>query len=66
MNVTEVRSIWSTKNFKKEVGVNAKKMGKSELIRTIQRKEGNSPCFKGDYASSCGQTDCLWYQDCKK
>ena len=31
-----------------------------EDIRTIQTKEGNSPCYQSEISQSCGIEDCLW------
>jgi hypothetical protein len=36
---------------------------KEEMIRAIQRKEGNIPCFFTGRAQ-CEQTACLWRNDC--
>lgn len=46
-------------------GFNVYRTSKAELIRTIQTNEGNSPCYKGSFSQSCGQTDCCWFEDCK-
>jgi hypothetical protein len=35
---------------------------KAELIRKIQRKEGNIECFGS--TSNCDQHACLWREDC--
>ena len=49
----------------KEIGVKGyTKMEKSDLIKAIQVAEGNSPCFAGDFASTCGIAECLWKADC--
>jgi hypothetical protein len=40
------------------------KMSKTELIKSIQRAEGNIDCFAGQKASSCDQQHCLWREDC--
>jgi hypothetical protein len=45
------------------MGINPKKMNKTDLIRLIQVKEGNTPCFKTAH-NSCDQEDCLWKSDC--
>lgn len=50
----------------KRKGINLYSMKKDDLIRLVQKTEGNSPCFKGDFAQSCGQTDCCWFADCTK
>ncbi|MBC8179794.1 SAP domain-containing protein [candidate division KSB1 bacterium] len=39
------------------------KMKKADIIRTIQLKEGNSPCFQTGIAS-CDQDNCCWRTDC--
>ncbi len=36
---------------------------KTELIRQIQRKEGNSPCF-GRANGHCPNLGCCWIVDC--
>lgn len=48
----------------KETGVAPGKMSKKELIRAIQEKEGNSPCFQSEIAPVCGLTGCFWREDC--
>lgn len=39
------------------------KYAKKDLIKTIQRKEGNFDCF-GTAANYCDQSDCYWRGDC--
>ncbi len=54
----------------KEIIVIAKKWGipykvglsKQDLIREIQNKEGNTPCFRRE--SVCEEEACLWMADC--
>jgi len=58
MKMQEIREI------AKEKGVKAGKMGKTELIKTIQRAEGNNDCFAGNNVSGCDQLNCLWREDC--
>ena len=36
---------------------------KAQLIRAIQRAEGNPECF-GNAIESCDQADCLFRKDC--
>ncbi len=42
---------------------NYSKLGKSDLIRAIQEKEGNAPCYQTIF--DCRQLDCLWRVDCQ-
>jgi hypothetical protein len=58
MKMQEIREI------AKNTGIKAGKMSKMELIRSIQRAEGNNDCFAGDNASGCEQLNCLWREDC--
>lgn len=39
------------------------KYAKAELIREIQRKEGNAGCF-GSAHGSCSHLTCCWIADC--
>jgi len=41
------------------------KYSKKELIKTIQRKEGNFDCY-GTAISNCDQMLCCWRGDCLK
>jgi hypothetical protein len=52
--------IW---NAKKKGIVNAPNLTKPELIRAIQIKEGNTPCF-GTGVGNCARYACLWWEDC--
>ncbi|MDH4333176.1 MAG: hypothetical protein OEV89_11460 [Desulfobulbaceae bacterium] len=47
----------------KQLGIQAGKMKKVDLIRAIQSKEGNFPCFETakDY---CNQLGCAWRKAC--
>ncbi|MBU3937005.1 MAG: SAP domain-containing protein [Proteobacteria bacterium] len=47
----------------KELGIRPGKIKKEDLIRTIQEKEGNFPCF-GSAIEHCSQEDCSWREDC--
>ena len=37
---------------------------KTSLVRNIQRKEGNQPCFRTDDRECC-RGGCEWEDDCK-
>lgn len=57
MKMTEVREI--AKRYDLKTG----KIKKADLIRAIQVKEGNFPCFQ-TAADFCNQSTCLWKSDC--
>lgn len=41
------------------------KYSKKDLVKTIQRAEGNFDCF-GTASGSCNQLTCYWRSDCLK
>lgn len=54
---------------KKARGVGVKdtwKYSKKDLIKAIQRQEGNFDCFGTAKRSSCDQLACCWRNDCLK
>jgi hypothetical protein len=57
--------IQDIKDIAKKKGVNAGKMNKTDLIRAIQKAEGNNACFATSSVLTCGQVNCLWRTDCK-
>lgn len=59
MIVKEIRKI------AREMGINGTKMRKVDLIRAIQLKEGNTPCYQTGIVA-CAQRDCCWWADCQK
>ncbi len=60
MTVTEIRTIAKKMGLK-----NYGRLKKADLIRAIQRAEGNFDCFETD-PFNCGQWQCLWRDDCIK
>jgi hypothetical protein len=38
---------------------------KFEIVRAIQKQEGNTPCFASGKATECGQPHCLWSAACE-
>ena len=49
----------------RSLGINETwKLSKKELIKGIQRKDGNKECFATSTRSVCGQMDCCWRSDC--
>lgn len=57
--------IQEIKEIAQKMEIPVKKMTKTELIRAIQKKEQNTPCFDTRTSLTCGQDNCLWRADCK-
>ncbi len=48
-------------------GIEVRRMKKKmDIVRAIQKDEGNDECFMTERASVCDQTGCLWIEDCTK
>jgi hypothetical protein len=58
MNMNEVR------NRARAAGIAAGKIRKAELIRIMQRTEGNMECFGAEWRFDCSQLGCCWRNDC--
>lgn len=41
-----------------------RKFSEKDLIKTIQRAEGNFDCFGNATNKQCSQTSCCWMSDC--
>jgi hypothetical protein len=52
------------KEMAKQKGIKVGKMRKHDLVRSIQRAEGNFSCFKTATLGECSQENCLWREDC--
>lgn len=57
MKVTEI------KKKAQELGVTPGKMIKADLIRAIQKHEGNSECYHSKKIQ-CDERECCWRKDC--
>lgn len=57
MNMAEI------KEKAKQLGIQAGKIKKGDLIRAIQEKEGNFPCFE-TAKEYCSQLHCSWRKAC--
>ena len=58
-----IMTIYEIRVIAANMGIDPRKKNKANLIKTIQLKEGNVPCFK-TAGSYCDQEDCLWQRDC--
>lgn len=48
----------------KKKGILVRNMRRENIIRAIQRIEGNIDCFATPRALDCKQRECLWYNEC--
>ena len=58
MRIQEIREIAG------KMGVKAGERNRTELIRAIQRAEGNADCYASRQGHECDQMNCYWRKDC--
>lgn len=46
-------------------GIRVVGVKKTDIVRAIQKQEGNSPCFASGKVTECGQSHCLWFAACE-
>ena len=49
----------------RKIGINPIGKSRTDLIRSIQKAEGNRDCFNRGQSAACGQERCPWRADCK-
>jgi len=60
MQMNDIRSI------AKDHGLKTSRLAKGDIIRLIQKSEGNFDCFASPQHGYCDQMACLWRDDCLK
>jgi hypothetical protein len=58
MEMGRIRSI------ARNLGIRHGRMEKGDIIRAIQRAEGNFDCYGTATEQECDQEGCLWREDC--
>jgi len=58
MKLQDIKAIAKVK------GIKTGNLKKPELIRTIQKAEGNFDCYGSTTSGYCDQLNCLWREDC--
>jgi hypothetical protein len=59
-----VMSIKQIREIAKSKGIKTGGMKKADIIRSIQRAEGNFDCFGTATMGYCDQHNCLWITSC--
>jgi hypothetical protein len=61
MTLQEIRKIAQERGLKLD-----SRKKKQDVVRAIQRDEGNRDCFMSAGVETCDQDCCLWRKDCSK
>lgn len=60
----KIKKLQEVRNVARKMGIDTRNVTLTELIRAIQRTEGNRDCFMSAQFLICEQTNCLWREDC--
>ncbi len=61
----KLNKLQEVRTIARKMGIDTRNVTMTELIRTIQKAEGNTACFDTSSANTCGQINCLWRSACK-
>ena len=64
MLLRKVRDMGRIRRMAKSMGINTYQMKKTDIIRSIQKKEGNIDCYGTPRVESCQELTCSWREGC--
>ena len=62
----KLKKLQEVRTIARKMGIDTRNVTLTELIRAIQRAEGNKDCYISAQTLTCAQTNCLWREDCLK
>jgi predicted transcriptional regulator len=60
----QVKRLREVRTIARRMGVDTRNATMIELIKAIQKTEGNKDCFRSAQALTCQEKNCLWCEDC--
>ena len=60
----KIKKLQEVRNIARKMGIDTRNVNMTELIRAIQRAEGNKDCYMSAHVLTCSEKDCLWREDC--
>jgi hypothetical protein len=64
VHVEQLKKLQKVRTIARKMGIDTRNVTMKELIRAIQRAEGNKDCYMSVEVLKCEQTNCLWREDC--
>jgi CTP-dependent riboflavin kinase len=61
----KIKKLHDVRTIARKMGIDTRNVTMTELIRAIQRAEGNKDCYMSAQVLKCEQTNCLWREDCE-
>ncbi len=62
----KIKKLQDVRKIARKMGIDRRNANQTDLIRAIQRAEGNNACFATSAVKTCGQMNCLWRADCEE
>jgi hypothetical protein len=60
----KLKKLQEVRAIARKMGINTRNVTLKELIRAIQRAEGNKDCYMTAQVLTCGQVNCCWREVC--
>ncbi len=60
----KLKKLQEVRTLARKMGIDTRNVTLKELIRAIQRGEGNKACYLSAEVLTCEQTNCLWREVC--
>jgi hypothetical protein len=61
----QLKKLRDVRTIARKMGIDTRNVTMTELIRAIQRAEGNNDCYMTARVLTCGETGCCWREDCR-
>jgi hypothetical protein len=63
-HTVKLKKLQEVRTIARKMGINTRNVTLTELIRVIQRAEGNKDCYLTAQVLTCGQVKCCWREVC--
>ncbi len=63
-HIKQLKKLQEVRSIARKMRIDTRNVTMTELIRAIQRAEGNKDCYKSAEALKCREDNCLWREDC--
>jgi hypothetical protein len=60
----KLKKLQEVRTIARKMGINTRNVTLTELIRAIQKAEGNTDCYMTAQFLTCGQVNCCWRDVC--
>jgi hypothetical protein len=64
VHAEQLKKLPEVRNIARKMGIDTRNVTLTELIKAIQRAEGNKDCYRSAQVLTCEEKGCLWREDC--